>query len=63
MKVIGNMTQKKRYQNYNLDGHQRQITCMDCRNGIIASGSQDNSVKIWDIEKKKGWTFEGRHSN
>jgi WD40 repeat protein len=63
MKVICNMTLKKRYQNYNLDGHKDQITCMDCANGILVSGSKDCAVKIWDIEKKKGSTFLGKHSN
>ena len=27
------------------------------------SGSKDNTVKLWDTERKKGWTFNGKHSN
>ena len=30
---------------------------------MIASGSKDNTVKVWDIERKKGWTFTGKHMN
>lgn len=63
LKVITNMTSKKRYQNYNLDGHKDMITSIDVRNGLIASGSKDCTVKIWDVEKKRGWTFEGKHMN
>ena len=63
MKVIINMTrQKNRYQNFNLEGHTDSITALDVRNGIIASGSNDSIVKLWDIDKKKGWTFKG-HQN
>ncbi len=57
MKVIGNMTKKKRYQNYNLEGHKDTIYAIDVQNGIIASASKDATVKIWDIERKKAWTF------
>ena len=63
MKVISNLTSKKRYQNYNLVGHNDQLTALDASNGVIVSGSRDTSVKIWDVEKKRGWTFEGRHRN
>jgi WD40 repeat protein len=62
MKVISNMTLKKRYQNYNLDGHTDHITAIDAKNGVICSGSRDTKVKVWDIDRKKGWTFEGKHS-
>lgn len=41
MKVINNMTIKKRYQNYNLDGHTDHIMDIDAKNGIIVSGSKD----------------------
>ena len=40
-----------------------EVTALESRNGIVVSGSRDATVKIWDIEKKKGWTFEGKHSN
>ena len=29
---------------------------------MIASGSNDNIVKLWDIDRKKGWSFRG-HQN
>jgi WD40 repeat protein len=33
------------------------VTALESHNGIVVSGSKDATVKIWDIEKKKGWTF------
>ena len=57
------MTKNKRYQNYNLNGHTEEITALECKNGFVVSGSRDNTVKIWDTERKKGWTFSGKHSN
>lgn len=63
MKVICNMTLKKRYQNYNLDGHTKDILSLDILGNMIVSGSKDNTVKVWDIERKKGWTFTGKHMN
>lgn len=34
--------------------HTGRINCLiKLSNGKIASGSQDNTIKIWDIEKKK----------
>ena len=57
------MTLKKRYQNYNLDGHGDHITSLDVRGNMIVSGSKDNTVKVWDIDRKKGWTFTGKHMN
>ena len=63
MKVICNMTQKKRNQNYNLDGHTNHIYSIDVRGNMIASASKDLSVKMWDIDRKKAWTFTGKHMN
>jgi WD40 repeat protein len=63
MKVICNLTLKKRYQNYNLDGHTDNITTLDIRGNMIVSGGKDNTVKVWDIDRKKGWTFTGKHMN
>ena len=63
LKIIGNLSSKKRYQNYNLDGHTDTIRSIDVKNGIIVSGSKDKCVKIWDTERKKAWTFEGKHTN
>lgn len=60
MKVIVNMTRKKnQFQNYNLEGHTDSITALDVRNGMIASASNDCIVKLWDIDRKKGWSFKG----
>ena len=38
------------------------ITALDISNGLIASGGKDNLVKIWDISKKKGYSFD-KHMN
>jgi len=63
MKIIHNMTgPKNRFQNFSLDGHTDRIMAMDVRNGIIATASRDSTVKMWDIDRKKGWTFKG-HMN
>jgi WD40 repeat protein len=40
-----------------LEGHKDTIYAIDVQNGIIASASKDATVKIWDIERKKAWTF------
>ena len=60
--LTANLMKKKRYLSYNLLGHEKQITCIDARNGLIASGSKDNTVKIWDIKRKRAYTFTG-HMN
>ena len=39
------------------------ITSLDIKNSMIVSGSKDLSVKVWDIDRKKGWTFQGKHMN
>lgn len=51
--VIHNLTLRKRYQNFNLVGHEKMITCMDVSKGLIVTGSKDNMVKVWDIQRKK----------
>ena len=38
------------------------ITCIDTNNKMIVSGSKDNLVKVWNIEKQKGYSF-GKHMN
>ena len=62
MKTRGNVTVKKRYQNYNLIGHGNAVTALDVNKGLIASGSKDHTVRVWDIFRKKTWNFECRHS-
>ena len=60
--VVRNLTIKKRYQTYNLIGHQKMITAIDAKDGFIVSGSNDNLVKVWDSNKKKAYTFD-KHTN
>ena len=38
------------------------MTALDVKNGMIVSGDKEAKVKMWDIDKKKAWTFEGQHS-
>jgi WD40 repeat protein len=44
--------------------HTGRINCLiQLSNGKIASGSQDNTIKIWDIEKKEAiYTLKGHTS-
>jgi WD40 repeat protein len=49
-------------------GHNSHVqTIAVLTNGLVASGSLDNSIKIWDLEKKKlSFTFNssrGGHSD
>ena len=48
---------KKRFVNYNLVGHEKHITALDVKDGIILSGSKDNTVRVWDINRKKAIVF------
>ena len=46
-----------------LTGHIEGITCLvDLPDGLFASGSWDNTIKIWDIKKRCVKTLIG-HSN
>jgi WD40 repeat protein len=38
------------------------ITALDANYGLVVSGAKDNLVKIWDIKKKKAYTFK-KHMN
>lgn len=55
LNVIQNLTSRKRYQTYNLVGHDMQITALDANYGLICSGAKDNKVIIWDIKTKKSY--------
>ena len=65
LNVALNMTQKQRFQSYNLVGHSKMITCMDIKQGLLVTGSVDCQVKVWDIKRKKGVTVgsRGAHIN
>ena len=62
VKTRVNMMIKKRYQNYNLLGHSNMITALDVKGSLIASGSKDATVRVWDIDRKKAFNFYARHS-
>jgi WD40 repeat protein len=34
------------------------ISALDIQGRLVVSGSRDNAVKVWDIKKKRGVTFE-----
>jgi F-box and WD-40 domain protein CDC4 len=46
------------YQTFNLVGHSKMISALDIHGRLVVSGSRDNAVKVWDIQKKRGVTFE-----
>lgn len=58
LNVVGNLTSRKRYQTFNLVGHSKMISALDIQGRLVVSGSRDNAVKVWDIQKKRGVTFE-----
>lgn len=58
LNVLGNLTSRKRYQTFNLIGHSKMISALDINGRLVVSGSRDNAVKVWDIQKKRGVTFE-----
>lgn len=62
LNAVRNLVAKKRFQIYNLVGHEKTITSLDAKFGMIVSGSKDNTVKIWDIQKKKAYTYT-KHMN
>lgn len=62
LNVVHNLYSRKRFQNYNLVGHERMITALDYKDGLIVSGGKDNLVKIWDVQRKKGYSFD-KHMN
>ncbi len=62
LNAVRNLSVKKRFQIYNLVGHEKAISALDANYGMIVSGSRDNMVKIWDIQKKKAYTFD-KHTN
>ena len=39
------------------------ITSLDIKKGIVVSGSVDNAVKVWDIQKKKGYSFDQKRGH
>lgn len=49
LNVVTNLTSKRRYLSYNLVGHTKMISCMDVKDGIVATGGYDNAVKVWDV--------------
>jgi WD40 repeat protein len=34
------------------------VSALDIKGRLVVSGSRDNAVKVWDIQKKRGVTFE-----
>lgn len=34
------------------------ITALDAKDGIVVTGSKDYLVKVWDLSKKKAYTFD-----
>lgn len=33
----------------NLNGHNKQVNCIDVCNGILVTGSNDKTIKVWDL--------------
>jgi F-box and WD-40 domain protein CDC4 len=58
LNVVSNLTSRKRFQTYNLVGHEKHITCLDIKGRLVVSGSHDTSVKVWDLQKKRGVSFD-----
>ena len=58
LNVVSNLTQKKRYMTLSLVGHQKHITSLDIKGRLVVSGSHDNAVKVWDLQKKRGVSFD-----
>lgn len=58
LNVVANLTHKKKYLTYNLVGHSKHITSLDIKGRLVVSGSHDNAVKVWDLQKKKGISFD-----
>ena len=58
LNVVSNLVSKKRYMSYNLVGHTKMISCMDIKDGLLVTGGYDSAVKVWDIKKKKGYSFD-----
>lgn len=63
LNVVGNLTSKGRFLTYHLVGHSKMITALDIKRGILVSGGNDNAVKVWDIAKKKGVSFDSRRGH
>ena len=38
---------KKRFLTYNLQGHDNYVTSIDCKDGLVVTGSRDNTVRVW----------------
>jgi len=58
LNVVSNLTQKKRYMKLSLVGHVKHITSLDIKGRLVVSGSHDNAVKVWDLQKKRGVSFD-----
>ncbi|CDW81790.1 nacht and wd domain protein [Stylonychia lemnae] len=59
-----NICERKLFQQFNLIGHDQAITCLDSLNiGVVASGSKDKTVRVWDFIKMKSYKLEGAHKN
>jgi WD40 repeat protein len=58
LNVVSNLTSRKRFQTYNLVGHIKHITSLDIKGRLVVSGSHDNAVKVWDLQKKRGVSFD-----
>jgi WD40 repeat protein len=60
LNVITNLCDKRRFMSYNLVGHskKKKLTALDIKHGLVVSGSEDNTVKVWDLAKKRGLTFD-----
>lgn len=59
LNVVMNLMERKRFLGYTLIGHTKMIACLDLNShGMVVSGGYDNTVKVWDVQKKKGWSFD-----
>ncbi len=47
--VVLNLTTRKRFLSYNLVGHNKMISALDIKRGLVVSGGYDYALKVWDI--------------
>ncbi|QDS69449.1 hypothetical protein FKW77_005593 [Venturia effusa] len=47
---VGANWKYKRYTEKILEGHENGVTCLQFRDNILASGSYDSTIKMWDLD-------------
>jgi WD40 repeat protein len=58
--VYRNLFERKKFQLFNLNGHETSITSIDTTESrMIVSGAKDKKCKVWDLQKMKAWSLSG----